>query len=209
MFWFIICLILVKVWIWKWMEWTVRHAIASRSSSSLYGRTKQIHWRWKWHDACYRHPCCRQYVTGGFANSLTLPMMSASGGRSDAWWYTALCWRERAIRLGTIAPPISCFITATLISECVDSNASTKFLCLLSVGGIVLCILQIIFFLAHWTINSNLSLNTLNSHVKNIAIVSVDNEFWKKLIRLAEISTNVFNNSARFFSLSLRIGNDI
>lgn len=110
------------------------------------------------------------------ASLILLPCLwwSASGGRSDAWWYTALCWRERAIRLGTIAPPISCFIMATLISECVDSNASTKFLCLLSVGEIVLRILQIIFFLAHWTINSNLPLNTLNSHVKNIAIVFVD-----------------------------------
>lgn len=164
----------MKVWIWKWMEWTVRHAIANRSSSSLYGRTKQIHWRWKWHDACYRHPCCRQYVTGGFANSLTLPMMICFGreiGRVMIYC-SMLTWKSDTARYNCSS--INCFIMATLISECVDSNASTKFLCLLSVRGIVLLILQIIFFLAHWTINSNLPLNTLNSHVKNIAIVFVD-----------------------------------
>lgn len=52
-------------------------------------------------------------------------MMSASGEKSDVMVYTAL--RERAIRLVTIAPPISCFVMATLISDSMDSNASTKF----------------------------------------------------------------------------------
>lgn len=63
----------VKVWIWRWMEWKIHPVRPNHNSNNLSGQIKLIHWQWKWHDAYYWHPCCYQRVIGGFANFI-LPM---------------------------------------------------------------------------------------------------------------------------------------
>jgi len=178
------------------MKWTVRRATANRNnSSSSYGRIKQIPWRWKWHDACYRRPCCRQYVTGGFANSLTLPTMFASGDKLDMYWlYIALYWygKSDTARYKT-APSINRFIAIWSAIVWILMQISSFFF-FLSEERASICTRVFLFFPC--SLNSHNYLVTFSSVIMNIAIIFAEIIFWCLSciflnIELLEVNINI------------------